>query len=293
MDNENRNNIKPAASDSQASGAEFCSVCRGRTPQRIDMGRVLTRLDRLLADNEIDAARKHLEYWRAEAIAMNDSPARLTLTNELMGFSRRYGERDEAVSYAEEGIHQAESDPEFADTSFLGTTWLNAATVYKTFDMPEKAVELYRKAEVNLTEKLESGDHRLAGLYNNLGLALADLGEYAKARESYEKALDVDSPDDAEHAPDRAITLLNMADLLVYERGSYTDGAPSFAPEDEAEGDRLLELAFKTLTGPEVPRDDYFVYVCERCAKVFGDYGYFLYRNELQEAADEVRGKRG
>ena len=276
----------------QVSGAEFCASCRGGNQEHIDIGRVLSKLDRLLAEKDFAAVKNHLEYWRREAEALGDSPAKLTLTNELMGYSRQYGEKEAALAYAEEGIRLAENDPEFSGTSFMGITWLNAATVYKTYGMSEKALELYRKAETVFKEKLDPGDHRIAALYNNMGLALADLERFTEARECYEKALSIGDAEAGELAPDRAVTLLNLADLLVYERGTVNEGAPCFGPEDEAEGERLLDLAFHTLTGKNVPRDDYFVYVCDKCAKVFGDYGFFLYRNELQEAAGEVINKR-
>ena len=37
-----------------------------------------------------------------------------------------------------------------------------------------------------------------------------------------------------------------------------------------------------------LPRDGYYAFVCEKCAPVFGYYGYFLTERELNRRAREI-----
>ena len=37
-----------------------------------------------------------------------------------------------------------------------------------------------------------------------------------------------------------------------------------------------------------LPRDGYYAFVCEKCAPVFGYYGYFLTEQELNRRAREI-----
>ena len=81
----------------------------------------------------------------------------------------------------------------------------------------------------------------------------------------------------AEHgAPEQAITYLNMADAKEAELGA----------EDAAEAiDTLLERAQTLLDGPDLVRDGYYAFVCEKCAPTFSYYGWFAAANDLNERA--------
>jgi hypothetical protein len=49
----------------------------------------------------------------------------------------------------------------------------------------------------------------------------------------------------------------------------------------------FLEKAMKILDDHE-KRDGYYAFVCEKCAGVFGYYGFFLYQQELEQRAREI-----
>ena len=38
----------------------------------------------------------------------------------------------------------------------------------------------------------------------------------------------------------------------------------------------------------DLPRNGYYAFVCEKCAPVFGYYGYFLTERELKRRAREI-----
>ena len=50
-----------------------------------------------------------------------------------------------------------------------------------------------------------------------------------------------------------------------------------------------MEQAEKLLNSEAVPRDAYYAFVCEKCAPVFGHYGYFMQEAELNRRAKGIR----
>ena len=269
-----------------------------------EIDRVLGRLDRLLAAKDYSAAEAHLKFWLGEAGAAGDRAARLTLLNELMGFYRRGGDGTAAWQFAEAALEEYGSDNEFCGTVFFGTTCLNAATVFKAFGAPERALGLYERCMEIYREQLEPDDVRFGGLYNNMGLALHELGRFSEAREAFEAAIRVQEDGGAATALDRAITYLNLCDLAVSIDAADGEGRdpvgisgsdPGYSVSDSTaeEIDRLIEKAYGLIIDPEVPRNPYYAFVCEKCAPVFGFYGYFLYKNELADAAKALDAQFG
>ena len=277
-----------ADNDRSESYIETCSACGvSRGPGRIDARRVLDRLDALLAAKDLDGAEAHLLYWLREAEASSDKPCILTVLNELMGFYRKQGERAQATKYANLAIDRFGSDPEFSDTVFFATTCLNAATVCKAFDETGRALELYRRCEELYCRRLEPDDLRFAGLYNNMGLALTETGRLDDAYGVYLKAIRIQEPFGAATAPDRAITYLNLCDLI--DAGYMPADVDNSKTAEPAELiDNYAEQAYALLTDAQVEKDAYYAFVCEKCAPVFGYYGYFLYRKRLTDEAERI-----
>lgn len=239
--------------------------------------RVLEKLDELLSQKDYAAAERHLQYWLADAEASGDGRGRLTILNEQIGFYRKQEREHEALSAAEAAIAQAESLG-LGSSAVMGTTLVNAATAYKAFSQAEKALRLYERARTIYEAELSPEDGRLGGLYNNMALACMDAGRFAEARTLFEKALAV-----MEKQPngelERAITFCNLADLTAAEKGTLDGEAEIFA---------LLEKAMALLDTDSLPRDGYYVYVCEKCAPCFGYYGLFLYEAELKKRAESL-----
>ena len=256
-----------------------CIFCKpeDETARPIDLRRCLTRLDEYLDRNDYAAARRHLDYWKAEALANNDLRGLLSLENERMGLFRKLGDEaaaQEALASALDLVDRAGLD----DTVTAATTWLNAATVRKRFGRAAEALPLCEKARAVYERALAPEDPRLGGLYNNMALTLTDLGRYAEARALYEKALTI--MEKQEHgALEAAITELNLANLAEAERGLL---------EAEAEIEARLDRARALLEEPSLPRDGYYAFVCEKCAPSFGYYGRFLDAQELKERSERI-----
>ena len=243
----------------------------------VDTGRVIEKLDEYLNRNDYEAGRRHLEYWLEEARQGGDLRGELTIQNECMGLYRKTSKKQEAYLAAERGIELIEM-LKLENSIICATTLVNAATVYKSFGDSDCALALYEKAKVLYEDLLEPNDGKLGGLYNNMALALSDLEQYEKARELFQKAMDV-----MKHVRygelEIAITCLNLADMAQKQYG---------AEEAEKEVCELVEKAQELLETPSVPRNGYYAFVCEKCAPSFDYHGYFLFAEELRRRSREI-----
>ena len=108
--------------------------------ETIPVRRVIEKLDELLYEkNDIPGARRHLEFWERSAEAGRDLRGLLTVENELMGFYRQNASKEDAYRAMTRGL---ELVPTLGmdDTVGGATTYLNAATVCKTFGEAERGV---------------------------------------------------------------------------------------------------------------------------------------------------------
>lgn len=238
--------------------------------------RVLDKLDALLGRNDYPGAKRLLEYWLGEAQSTGDGQGALLVENELMGLCRKLGQRDQALQHAQAALDLV-GRLDIGDNVGAATTYLNSATVCKAFGMPEDALALYRMAQAIYERDLESTDDRLGGLYNNMALALVDLKQFAQAQALYEKALGVMEAVPGKE-PEQAITWLNMATAAEMELG-LEQAQPRIA--------QLAQRAMACLEAGKDRTDGNYAFVCEKCAPVFGYYGF-----EEQKAALEARSRR-
>ena len=243
----------------------------------IPTDRIIEKLDMHLSKNDYDAAERHLSYWYGEAEACGDTRGKLTLTNELIGLHRKLGNRENALHYADAVISLV-SENGLDNTVSAGTAYVNAATAYKAFGLAEKAMPLFEKARDIYEKELPENDARLGGLYNNMALALVDLKEFSKADVFYKKALSVMEKNDR-GGLEMAITYLNMATAAECEHG--------LEKADDVIA-QMVEKAISLLDEEAGATDGYYAFVCEKCATVFGYYGYFMYERKLSERAKRI-----
>ena len=239
--------------------------------------RVLDKLDALLRSNDYAGAKRLLQYWLEDARVSNDDHGVLLMQNELMGLCRKLGEREQALQYAQDALDQV-ARMDIADNVGAATTFLNSATVCKAFGLPQDAINLFQMAQRIYERDLPPDDERLAGLYNNMGLALVDLGEFAQADALYRKALAVLQPLQ-DKQPEQAVTYLNMATAAETQHG-----LPQAADTVAA----LLEQAMTCLDSCRDRSDGNYAFVCEKCAPAFERYGYTAYAEQLQQRTRRI-----
>ena len=258
-----------------------CVLCgkpgEPETVQPVPIGRILYKLREYEDRNDWEAVERHLKYWLAEAEANRDERGQLMLNNELMGYYRKQENREKAFGHAEKAAELVEKLG-MEDTVTAGTTWVNAGTVREAFGDPVGGLAFFEMARENYEKNLPENDGRLGGLYNNMALALAACGRYGESTDMFRRALQVMAKQ--EHGElEQAITWLNMADAAEAALG------PEQA-EDEAE--EYLERAEALLDTEYLPRNGYYAFVCEKCAPVFGHYGWFATEAELKRRAEEI-----
>lgn len=242
----------------------------------ISTERILNKLDEYLNKNDYASAQRHLLYWLSEAQTSGLANIELLVRNELMGLYRKLGKADDALACVEAALQKIE-DMQIQHQVGAATTYLNCATVYKAFGMADKALPLFEKALEIYEKELEPFDSRLGGLYNNMALALVDLKHFSNAKAFYDKAINVMSS--VENGMlEVAITYLNMATAAEAEYGLL---------EAEESISGYLEKAKDILEG-FAKRDGYYAFVCEKCASVFGYYGYFNYEKQLTKRASDI-----
>ncbi|MBR3835946.1 MAG: tetratricopeptide repeat protein [Clostridia bacterium] len=238
--------------------------------------RVLDKLDEHLGRNDYDSAEKHLLYWLVEARAVNDKRSALLFLNELAGLYRKLGKEEDALSVVSSALDLI-GEMGIENNIGAGTTYINCATVYKAFGKADKALPIFEKARGVYENLLPPTDKRFGGLYNNMALALVDLERFGEAYELYDKAIAV-----MDNAPDGdlevAITYLNIASAKEAELG---------AVDSDVIVREYLEKAI-TILDSHQEKDGYYAFVCEKCASVFGYFGYFLYEKELGRRASEI-----
>lgn len=249
----------------------------GAAVEPIPVRRVIEKYDELIyKKNDVAAARRHLEYWERAAREGRDMRGLLSVENELMGFHRQNGTKEDALTAVSRGLELLEA-LKAGDTVSGATTYLNCATVYKTFGEPEKAAEYYGRAKAVYERELDPKDDRLAGLYNNYALALCDLARYDEAERLYNAALDIVS--EKGQKLEAAITHLNLADLYYSKLGAEKSSDEVF--------DRLSK-AEAIFDDESVTRDGYYAYVCTKSAPTFEYYGWFVTAKNLTERAKEI-----
>lgn len=243
----------------------------------IPRDRILEKLDSLLRNNDYQGAKRLLEYWLSEAEQTGDQSGKLLINNELMGLCRKQGSREEALKFAESALLQI-AKMGIENNVGAATTYLNSATVFKAFGNPQESLPLFQKARIIYESNLTPDDERLGGLYNNMGLTLVDLKRFSEAEDFYIKAIAVMEAN-PQKEPEQAITYLNMASAAEAELGLT------------AAKEKVSELAEKAMALMDIGKDrtdGNYAFVCEKCASVFGYYGYELYAKELKERSRRI-----
>lgn len=146
-----------------------------------------------------------------------------------------------------------------ADTVGGATVLLNAATTMKAFGAAERALPYYERARAVYEKELSPDDTRLAGLYNNYALALADLHRAEEAETLYRRAIAI-TEKTVEGRWDAAISLINLAHLY--------DGS-----RDELIPDCIVQ-AIEYLTCPPEKQNGYYRYVLSKCEPSLRLFGF-------------------
>lgn len=229
--------------------------------QSLDTKSIIAGLDKLLFSGDDAAAGEYLDRWCQRAQEVGDWRTELTLQSELMGFHRRTSDKNAAMAAVERGLELIR-EHRLGSTVSGATIFLNAATTLKAYGMAEQSIPMFVQTCRVYSQTLDPLDYRFGGLYNNMALSYADIGEYDAAEGYYKKALGVivhcDTPQN-----ELAVTYCNLAEL--YERMGR-----------EADIAKALNLALDNLRSPALPHDGYYDFTVSKCLPTFEHFGYKL-----------------
>ena len=253
-----------------------CPLCVPDARTTLPLRRIIEKYDGFLFRKEYEQALRHLLYWEKEADESFDTRSKLAILNEKIGLYRFMGKADEALAASDEALTYQKSLG-IDGTVTAATTYLNAATACKAFGQLKRSVSLYEEALPIYEKELSDRDSRLGGLYNNLALALYEEKDFSSARSYFEKALGVMRKiEDSE--PDTAITLCNLADLELAEKGEL-ESAPLV--------EKLLTDAAGLLRSCK-KKDGYYAFVCDKIVPAFSYYGFFADAADFSKEAKEI-----
>lgn len=259
-----------------------CSVCGGKEfyyPDknapigRIDVKRIIERVDACFEKNDLSEAKRLLEYWKNEAEALRDKEGKLAILSELIGLYRKTQEKELALSCVEEAVNLCKK-LDNTDTVSGATILLNSATTLKAFGKAEEGMPLYRQAESVYNKRLSPNDAKFGGLYNNMALALVDIGEYDQAISYYKKAIEIMGKQESGQL-EVAITQVNLAHLY-------------YNIDKKEDADTCIKKAIELLNDESLIHDGYYAFVCEKCAPSIESFGYVKQAEILQKRSKEI-----
>ena len=247
-----------------------CSTCSNEPSGRINVMRFVDRLDAYLRNNDLEGAKKHLEFWENEARSMNDQCGLLTILNEEIGFSRRVNDRKMAADVLDEALNLLKEREQFDNTSGA-IICVNIATTLKAFDRSEEALAIYDKAERVFLDRGMEESFEYASLLNNRSSALTQLQRYDEAEEDILKAYDI-LVNEGRHDAEIASSLIGLAHL-VFERD-----------EDYVRVEKTLDIAIEYLESEKQVHDANYAYTLE---KIIPSLRYFK-RNEIADRYEKI-----
>ena len=244
------------------------------TGETIPVRELIARLDALFNSGREAEAGDFLNEWREKAAAMGDWRGELSMLSELMGYHRRDRREDKALAAVRDGMALVR-EHRLGSTVSGATILLNAATTLKAFGRADESIPVFEHVSRVYADHLDPADYRFGGLYNNMGLSYADVGDFENAERCFKLAMSVIARCSAPEN-ELAVTLCNLAEL--YDKRD---------PLDERTAD-CMEKAWEYLNAPDLRRDGYHAFTISKCAPSFEYFGFFLYAKELRERAEKI-----
>lgn len=257
----------------------LCGDPHGKIPEvkPVPQQRIIEKMDDYMSRRDYPGAERHLLYWLEEAKLGHDQRGELMIRNELIGHYRKVSNKEKAFENIEAALALVDA-LNFHGSISSGTTYINVATALNAFGDNLRALEYFEKAKDVYEASSNTQPQLLGGLYNNMALTQVALKNFSQADPLYARALE-----EMAKVPggqlEQAITYLNMANRIEDEKG-LEDG--------ESEINLLLDKAYDLLDDPNVNKNGYYAFVCEKCAPTFSYYGLFLAAEELNRRAETI-----
>ena len=236
------------------------------------MNEITARADDCMGRGDWDGAERVFLAALAEADAAGDEAAALSLCSELMGFYRQRGDAEKFYPVFDRGM--ALLDAVRPGAAARGTILINAATALAAFGGAERALPLFREAEMLYAAALDRHHPRQAALYNNMAAALDALGRPDEAERYMLRALENQErrPDDL----DLAVTYVNLAQHYAARNALDTRIAA------------CVGKALERMDSPDVLWEYYYAHTARKIAPALEQLGRAEAARDLRERADMI-----
>ncbi len=156
----------------------------------MDIQKTLNELDGLYRQRRMEEAGAFLLQKCGEAGEEGDLESLVTLLNERIGYHRDRGEFDLCEECGRKA-REILTDLGREGSIPYATTLLNIATAMRAEGKLREAEAVYGRVRDIYGNLLKRDDHLYAALYNNVSLLLEQRGDYERAAENLEKALEI------------------------------------------------------------------------------------------------------
>lgn len=176
----------------------------------------INQIEECFANNQVDKAHKILVDGLNEARITRDFVFELQMLNELIGFYRQISDKENLLSCITEAVKLCENEEirNIRDYRIgIATTYLNAATGFRSIGELNTAKEYYDKVLFIYNDELDSNDMLFAGLYNNISLLFEETKEYDAAADYLNKALNIALYNNEQF--EIAVTYANLSNVYI------------------------------------------------------------------------------
>lgn len=233
----------------------------------IDTQRLLSKLDSIFDQNDLQSAERLLIYWQNEAINLNDKKGELTVLNELIGLYRRTKESQKSQDVINKAL-QIINELNLDNNISTATIYLNIATNMNSFGMAQNSITYYEKTYKIYKDNINENDKMFASFYNNYAAALANIGDFENAKSTYLKAISI-----LENLPnskaETAISYINVS--YVYE-----------VLNDKDKINWCIECAINNLISDANIKDGNYYFELSKCIEPLKEHGKIEIANKFQ-----------
>ena len=222
----------------------------------MDIDFILQEYDDFVGMRDYERGGEFLELAAEAAGQEGDAHAELIVLNELIGHYRKNDDKEKCLVAIDKTLKAIEEYGSGCELC-VGTAYINIGTGYTRFGNPKLALQFFEKAEEIYSVLLNPRDPKWGGLLNNAAAAYEAAGDYAEAKERFERAFRLMSALDKNE--DAAVSLVNLAELA--ELTGSSDMIKSYL--DRAY--YLLDIVRE--------RGGYYAFLCEKCAPAFLHFG--------------------
>ena len=229
---------------------------------KINIDRVLKKLDEFFNNNDLYGAGEYLSFWECEARNTNDDRALLSILNEYLGYCRRVNNKEKAIDTIDE-CKLLIDKLGILNTISAATIIINAATTSAHFGNEKEALTFYDKAKKCYIEYNKTNTYEYATLLNNSASVMSIIKKYDDAERNYLEAIEI-LKKIGNHEGEIALSLTMLAHI-TFDKACDPDDSIYQKVES------LLDEAITFLKSDKIVRDGNFAFILDKIAPSF-DY---------------------